>query len=43
MSSNIDNSDINNSDEAEASSKGSSVYVRVIPGNALTEASSSDS
>jgi len=36
MSSNIDNY-ININDEAEASSKGSSVYVRVIPGNAPTE------
>jgi len=39
MSSNID---VNVNDDAEASSsEGSSVYVRVIPGNALTEASSS--
>ena len=36
MSSNIDNY-INVNEEAEASSKGSSVYVRVIPGNAPTE------
>ena len=36
MSSNID-IDININDEAEASSEESSVYVRVIPGNAPTE------
>ena len=43
MSSNIDNkTDINNNQEDDSSSR-SSVYIRVIPGNQLTEASSSDS
>jgi len=40
MSSNIDN-EINN--QGDSSSSGSSIFIRVIPGNQLTEASSSDS
>jgi len=42
MSSNIDNeANINN--QEDNSSSGSSIFVQVIPGNQLTEASSSDS
>ena len=42
MSGNIDNeTNINN--QEDSSSSGSSMFVRVIPGNQLTEASSSDS
>jgi len=42
MSGNIDN-ETNVNNQEDSSSSGSSIFVRVIPGNQLTEGSSSDS